>query len=251
MAFASRPALARACAMQCDAVLQVPVRPEGRQPAVGHRADLADRLLLEGRHVDRNVLAQRRHLELELARVEQAAQLRPQALAAPQGAHDPDRLAQAGQRLLVGDAVEVLDHQLAAGAEADDRATLGDLVEGGGAHRQEAGGAAEDVGDAGRDLDALGVQRDLGEQLELLVGPRLGDPDRVVAELVGQLRGADDRLAIVVLPEGDDALFQSHAGLYHSKRGGPERRRTLHCRAAVCSEALWRRRANHPSRIGG
>ena len=31
-------------------------------------------------------------------------------------------------------------------------------------------------------------ERDLGQELELLVGPRLGHPDRVVAEVVGQLR---------------------------------------------------------------
>jgi len=47
----------------------------------------------------------------------------------------------------------------------------------------------------------FGGQGDLRQQLELLVGPRLGDPDRVVPKILRQLDGAQDGLTVVVLPE--------------------------------------------------
>src|SRR5262249_3114349 len=133
------------------------------------------------------------------------AQLGMQTLAAPERAADPYRLLQVRERLAVWHAMEVLDHQLAARAEPEDRPALRDLVQRGDAHREQAGRAAEDVRDAGRELQALGVERDLGEELELLVGPRLGNPDRVVAEIVGELRRAQHGLPVVALPERDDA----------------------------------------------
>jgi hypothetical protein len=200
----SRPAAAAPSAIML-------VRPERRHPAVGHHADLADRLFLQRRHVDRNVGPVRLHLELEVAQFHLARQFRRQPLAGPQGAQDADRVAQARQRLLVGNAVEVLDDDLTARAEAENHPAFRDLVEGCRAHRQQARRAAEDVGDPGRKLEALRGAGDLREQLELFVGPGLGNPDRIVAEIFGELGGAQHLPAVVVLPERNDS--NSHAGL--------------------------------------
>src|SRR4029078_4100099 len=98
-----------ALADQCDTVLEVAIRPEGRQPAIGQRPDLLDGLLLQRSDEERDVRTQRIHLELELARVEEAAELRAQAFAAPQRAHDADRLAEPRERLLVGGALRSFD----------------------------------------------------------------------------------------------------------------------------------------------
>jgi hypothetical protein len=63
--------------------------------------------------------------------------------------------------------------------------------------------AAEDVDNARPQLDPLGVNRHLGQQLEEIVAPRLGHPERVIAKLVGHLRGLEVELSVVVLPEGE------------------------------------------------
>ena len=75
-------------------------------------------------------------------------------LAAQALAQELDDLAGAAQRLVVGHAVEALDDLRAGGAEADDRAAAGDVVEAGRGLQQGAGGAGVDVEDAGADLDA-------------------------------------------------------------------------------------------------
>ncbi len=186
------------------------VGPEGRNPPVGDPSHVVDRLLLERGDVDRDVRASRCHLELEVPRFEERAHLRTETLAAPERAQDPHGLAQVRERLPVRHAMEILHHHPAAGAETEDDPPLGDLVERGGAHREQPGGAAEHVGDAGRHLEGARGERDLGEQLELLVGPRLGNPDRIVAEVLGELGEAQHRFAIVVLPEGNDSGLLAH-----------------------------------------
>ena len=133
-----------------------------------------------------------------------------QRLAPDQGPHHANDVAQLAERLAEGSAVETLDDFLAAGAQAEDEAALADLVEGGRAHGQKAGRAAEGVDDSGTQLDALGDQGQLGEKRKDLVAPGLGDPKGVIAELVGELRCLDVELAIVVLPEGDESGAFTH-----------------------------------------
>jgi hypothetical protein len=207
----SRPAARAPSSMSARAVLQVLVRPERRHPAVGGAAhDLADRLVLQRGDVDRDVRPARRHLELEVAGVEQRRHLGLEAPPRQERADDVDRVLEPRERLLVRHAVEVLDDELAARAEAQNGAALADLVERRDAHREEPRRPAEDVRDAGGELQPLRPRRDLGQELELLVRPCLGHPDRVVAEVVGQLGDPEDRRAVVALPERDDADAVRH-----------------------------------------
>src|SRR5262249_61865216 len=107
-------------------------------------------------------------------------------------------------RLSEGTTVEAPEAPLAAGPTAEQKAPAADLVDRCRRHGDEGGRSAEDVDDAGAELDALGNPRHFGEEGEDLVAPRLGHPERVVSELVGELRGAEVELAVIVLPEGDD-----------------------------------------------
>ena len=113
---------------------------EERQPAVGHLGGQLDVLVAQRRdpHRDAGALG----LVEQLQRLAQAAALvRGQreledavvvsALAAQTLPEDVDDLAGAAQRLVVGEPVEALDHLRAGGAEADDRAAAGDVVEAG------------------------------------------------------------------------------------------------------------------------
>ena len=77
------------------------------------------------------------------------ARVRLQRLALEAGADDPDHLAGAAQRLVVGHPVEALDDLRPGGAEAEHGAAAGDVVEAGGGLEDRAGGAREDVEDAG------------------------------------------------------------------------------------------------------
>ena len=133
--------------------------------------------------------AQRRHLEPEGTVVDELRAGLVELASREQRADDADDVAHLRERLLELAAVEALDDARAARADAEDEATLADLVERGRRHRERARGAAAHVDDAGAELDALGVDRHLGEQRDGVVAPRLGEPEGVVAELVGELRG--------------------------------------------------------------
>ena len=99
-------------------------------------------------------------------------------------ADDVDDLAGAAQRLVVGHAVEALDHLGPGGAEADHRAAAGDVVEAGRGLQQGARRAGVDVEDAGADLDGLGLRGEVAHQRRGVEAVRLGDPDRVEARLL-------------------------------------------------------------------
>ena len=79
--------------------------------------------------------------------------VRLQRLALEAGPDDPDHLAGAAQRLVVGHPVEPLDHLRPRGAQPEHRPAAGDVVEPGGGLQDRAGGAREDVEDAGGDLE--------------------------------------------------------------------------------------------------
>src|SRR5690606_10615390 len=98
-----------------------------------------------------------------------------------------------------------------------------DLVEGGRAHGDERRRAAEDVHDARPELDALRVDGDLREEAEDLVAPHFGEPEGVVTEAIGEDRGLQVRLAIVLPPEGQDA-----GGLFHHSLRSYKPRWVLH-----------------------
>ena len=106
------------------------------------------------------------------------------ALAAPHLAADVDDLAGAAERLVVGDAVEALDHLRARRAEAEDAAAVGQGVDAGGGHGDQRRRAGVDRQDARRDLDVLGAGREVAHDADGVEAVGLGDPDHVEAGLL-------------------------------------------------------------------
>ena len=102
-----------------------------------------------------------------------------QRLALEAGPDDPDHLAGAAERLVVGQAVEPLDHLRPRGAETEHRPAAGDVVEAGRGLQDRAGGAREDVEDAGGDLEPLGLGGQVAHQRGGVVAVGLGHPDHV------------------------------------------------------------------------
>ena len=85
----------------------------------------------------------------------------------------------------VGDAVLTLHLYLVAGPEAQDEPAPGEVVYAGGAHGDGGCAAHVDADDAGAELDVLGGEGAGGEGGELVTAVALGEPEGVVAELVG------------------------------------------------------------------
>ena len=201
------------------------VRPERRDPAVRALADLLDGLLLQGSHVDGDGRAERLHLQLERAVLRERRPRVALLLPRQERARDLDDVLHLRERLVERSPVKAFDDVLAARTDAEDEPPLADLVERRRRHRDEAGRAAEDVDDPRAELDALGVNGHLREEREDLVPPGLGDPEGMVAELVGELRGAHVHLAVVVLPEGEEGDRFGHRGQARVAGPAPGRRR--------------------------
>ena len=130
----------------------------------------------------------RRHAEAERAGVRIVAE--PGGLAGEQRADGGHGVGQLVGGVDERDVVEALRQRGRARAEAEHVAAAGDLVEGRRRHGQGAGGAAPDGQDAGKEPDPFGGQRDLGQQGGRLQPPALGHREHLVAQLVGQPRGA-------------------------------------------------------------
>ena len=186
----------------------------GRQPAVGQLAADAQHARAVGREPDRRrrVLVERKPEDRVLEVEEVAGEVHGGALGLPQHADHPDRLLEAADGLVELHAVGLDVHALAR-AEAEDRAPAGEM---GGGERllgELRGVAADRVGHAHADLDALGgraggahhhqrvevlmrvrlVLRERGQ----VVGPHrvrrpthqvAGPPDRIEAVRLGLLR---------------------------------------------------------------
>src|SRR2546426_11485475 len=98
-------------------------------------------------------------------------------LAARRLAYDVDVLTHARQRLGELLAVEVLDHEPAAGAEAQEETPLGHAVHVERGHGQVGGRAREDRYDARADADARGHGRELRQRRQRVLAPRLSHRD--------------------------------------------------------------------------
>ena len=135
---------------------------EDRQPPVGDLGGHRDVLVADRRDVDRDARAHRMVDQLE--RLAEAGPLSfgqrqvvdagvLDRLAPPHHPADLDDLAGAGERAVVGDAVEAFDHLRARRAEAEDGAAVGDGVEAGRGLAEARRRAAVDVEDARADFD--------------------------------------------------------------------------------------------------
>ena len=85
-----------------------------------------------------------------------------------------------------------LDLDLVAGAEAQDESALGEVIKAGGGHGDCRGAAHEDADDGGTELDLLGGEGAGGKGGELVAAVALGEPEGVVAEVVGESAALDD-----------------------------------------------------------
>ncbi len=173
-------------------------RVEERQPAVGVLRGALDVLLAQRRDVDRDrrTLGLGQHLQ-RLAEAEALVRREGQrehlavVLDRLPADHRPDdlhHLAGAGERLVVGHAVPALDDLRTRGAETQDRAASGDVVEAGGCRRERAGGARVDVEDRGADLQRLRLRGEVAHERGGVEAVDLCDPHRVQA---GLLEGDD------------------------------------------------------------
>src|SRR5262249_44076106 len=128
----------------CDTLAKPRPRPVDRQPSVCKLAKLVEAAGRQSRDVNRHILAQRLEAELEATQPETFA-LVIDALARKQHPDDLDRLLQPGERLCIGDAVEVLDHTGATGSKAEPESPARNLVHSRRAHGYKSGTAAKDI----------------------------------------------------------------------------------------------------------
>ena len=84
--------------------------------------------------------------------------------------------------------MKVLDHETAAGAEAQEKPPAGHAVHVQRRHREIRRRAREDRHDAGPDADARGRGRELSQGRQRVFAPRLAHREAAVAELLGQDR---------------------------------------------------------------
>ena len=136
----------------------------------------AEALVLRQRDVEDAVDCQRLALEARSRTIRMTSRVRP-------------------ERLVVGQPVEPLDHLRPGGAETEHRPAAGDVVEAGRGLQDRAGGAREDVEDAGGDLEPLGLGGQVAHQRGRVEAVGLGHPDHVepglleLGDLVGGRRG--------------------------------------------------------------
>ena len=98
--------------------------------------------------------------------------------------HDFHGLASSGQRLSIGNAVPAFDDLRTGHPEPEEKAAPAQPVECGGGHRGEGGRSRRDLENRRAEGDALRGSADPREKAHRVRAPRLGDPDRVVAELL-------------------------------------------------------------------
>ena len=176
---------------QPELVLPLLSRHEDGEPAIGDGRGLLDRLGCHRRDPDRDVIphgleAQREaSLQLEdLARVFQW-------LLPHEQVDDVDVLAQARERQPEVDPVEVLDHAMTGGAEADDHASAAELGERREVLRQGGRAARVSVDDRRSELDPARFPGEDGQDRESVTPPGLGDEQRVDARVGRDLRLLD------------------------------------------------------------
>ena len=102
-------------------------------------------------------------------------------------AHDGDVLARALQLLAESLAVPALGDLRPGGADAEDHAPTGELVDRGRGHRGHRGRAARHLEDARAEADLRGLPGKPGEHRGGVGAVSLGGPHRVIAELLGFL----------------------------------------------------------------
>ena len=162
-----------------------------RQPAVALAPDEPQHPGLERADPDRDVVRGGGPALRAADVVVLAVDLEPCALAlVPDPADDVDRLRErvdglAGREAAAAHGVDRIPE--AAGAESELEATAAEQVEAGGGPREDRGRTQRQVGDVGREVDALGARRDPRQQRRRVVESRLVrvvlERDEVVAEM--------------------------------------------------------------------
>src|SRR5215471_21680123 len=107
-----------------------------------------------------------------------------------------DILAQAGERGLKRHTMPVLDNTMAAGAQANDHASTGDLVESGEVLRQCCWRARIGIDDARAELDAFGLTCHQRQNAKAVASPGFGDPGGIHP---GFLCQAHSRYGLIVI----------------------------------------------------
>jgi hypothetical protein len=192
-----------------------------RQPTLGQLGGQLHVLVAQRGHPDRDVRAVRMvdHLQ-RLAQAGAAVggqrdRVQPvmfDPLPAPHRAADLDGLPGARHRLVVGHAVEALDHLRAGRAEPEQEPAVGQRVQPGGRHRGQRRGAAVDRQDPGADLHPLGARGEVAQQRHRVEAVGLGDPHRVEPGPLHRHHrlGVADRVGAVLELGG-----QQHSGTQH------------------------------------
>ena len=161
---------------------------EDRDPAVADLGRHLDRFAADRADEDRDLVAL--GVEVELQRLALAAGQRQlvvlalvvdRALAGDDLAHDFDVLAGAAPGLGVGHAVPALGDLRAGGAEAEEEAAAGELVDRRPGHRRRRRRARRDLEDRGAELDRRRLRRQPGEHADHVGAVGLGRPDRLEA----------------------------------------------------------------------
>ena len=161
---------------------------EDRDPAVADLGRHLDRLAADRADEDRDLVAL--GVEVELQRLALAAGQRQlvvlalvldRALAGDDLAHHFDVLAGAAPGLGVGDAVPALGDLRAGGAEAEEEAAAGELVDRRPGHRRGGGRAGRHLHDRGAEVDRRRLRRQPGEHADHVGAVGLGRPDRLEA----------------------------------------------------------------------
>ena len=170
-------------------VLRLLGQVEDRLPALGDLGGQLDVLGPQRGHQYRNAFADR--LIDQLERLAESGALVGgqrdgvvlalvlQALAAPHLTADLDDFAGAGDRGVVGHAVEALDDLRAGGAQAEDEPAVGDVVEAGRGHRGQGGCPGVELQDARGQLNPFGAGGQVAQRAHRVERIRLGDKDNV------------------------------------------------------------------------
>src|SRR5262249_3884964 len=143
-----------------DAISKLCKGPMHGQPAVSRFTKLLQRLLPEGRNVDRYSVPERLEPELESAQPKVVA-CEIDLLAPKQHPYNLDRLFQSAEWLCVRQAVEVPNYPGAARSQSQPEAAARNLVQGSDAHRNQCRTATEHIDHTCSQADPLGLHRDL------------------------------------------------------------------------------------------
>jgi hypothetical protein len=125
--------------------------------------------------VDRDLATHRREPEVEALDRDDAPPVRDGAVA-KKGPHDLDHITEARGRRDERHAMLRLHLLAMARAEPEDQAARGEMVDGGGRHRDRGRAPDEDAGDGGPQPDATRCRRARAEDGELVARVSLGHP---------------------------------------------------------------------------